>query len=181
MHRAGGHLRGNGAGGAASMNPLGYRDSKPLYNESGFGGRPVYMGSGQAGDNGSVTVKFLKHAAGMYVPFTEEIVTTKKSLLVYSDSIEYSKVFQIFMLNTLMRCNPTPVAWTDAHNADGSSRYYAFDDCVSYNGRKYRCINSHVANKAVEVSGNKLSETYWEDYTDYTTIEELPMYAYDVT
>ena len=171
----------NGAGGAASMNPLGYRDSKPLYNESGFGGRPVYMGSGQAGDNGSVTVKFLKHAAGMYVPFTEEIVTTKKSLLVYSDSIEYSKVFQIFMLNTLMRCNPTPVAWTDAHNADGSSRYYSFDDCVSYNDRKYRCINSHVANKAVEVSGNKLSSTYWEDYTDYTTIEELPMYAYDVT
>lgn len=171
----------NGAGGAASMNPLGYRDSKPLYNESGFGGRPVYMGNGQAGDNGSVTVKFLKHAAGLYVPYTEEIVTTKKSLLVYSDSIEYSKVYQIFMLNTLMRCNPSPVAWTDAHNADGSSRYYTFDDCVLYNDRKYRCINSHVANKDVEVTGNTLSPTYWEDYTEYDTIEELPMYAYDVT
>lgn len=173
--------RVNGAGGAASVNPLGYRDAKPLYNETGFGGLPTYMGNGKTGDNGCVYVKFLKHTDTAYVPYTVEEVYTKRSLLVYSDSIEYSKVFQIFMLNTLMRCNPNPQTWTDANNADGSSRYYKYDDCVVYNGRKYRCINSHVANKNVEVSGDILSATYWEDYTDYTTIEELPMYAYDVT
>lgn len=165
-------IRVSGAGAAPTMNPDGFNYMTPLYNETGFGGKPVYMSQGEDGDNGRLQIKFIKSISDEIQPdmiideYAEEIS-------VDEGATNYSLVYQRFVLNTWSAFIPNPDPWMDSTQ---KKKRYLYGDCVSYNGKKYYCRRSHNNSHSFDTSA-------WFDYTnlsDLISLKELPFYTYGI-